>query len=146
MLKLEYKIEINAGKKKVWNTMLAPDTYKQWVHVSWPGSYYEGTWSKGENIKFLLPGRGGTMANLVECKPYERILARHIAVIKADGTENRNAEASQGWIGSTERYDLNERNGKTTLNILVETTPEWKDMFNDGWPDALQSLKEICER
>ena len=42
MKHLEFKTQIEADKKKVWDTMLRPETYKEWVNVSWPGSYYEG--------------------------------------------------------------------------------------------------------
>lgn len=146
MKKLEFTIEINAGKKKVWDTMLQPDSYREWVRASWPDSYYDGTWEKGEDIRFLLPGRGGTMANLVECKPHDYILAKHIATIRADGTLNRNSENSKGWIGTTESYTFIEKDGKTTLKVVVETSPDWEYMFNDGWPGALKRLKEICER
>lgn len=39
---LEYSIVISAPAKKVWETMLQEDTYKQWVAKSWPNSF--GTW------------------------------------------------------------------------------------------------------
>ena len=33
MEKLNFKIEINAPKEKVWDTMLNKDTYKAWTEV-----------------------------------------------------------------------------------------------------------------
>ncbi len=30
--------------------MIDPDTYKEWTNASWPDSYYEGKWEKGEKI------------------------------------------------------------------------------------------------
>ena len=143
---LNFDILINAPKKKVWDTMLQPDTYKEWVNASWPGSYYEGAWKRGTNIKFLAPGHGGTMAAITELSSNESILVEHVAVITSDGKEDRDSAVSKGWIGTTERYTFLEHNGKTTLGIEINTTPEWKEMFNDGWPGALKKLKEICER
>ena len=67
--------------------MLNAETYKEWINVSWPGSYYKGNWNQGENVKFISPDAGGTLATLIECKPYEFILAKHVAVINSDGTE-----------------------------------------------------------
>lgn len=145
MKHLEFKTQIDADRRKVWDTMLQPETYKEWVSVSWPGSTYEGKWSEGENIKFISPGQGGTMANLVEEKPYNTILAKHIAVINPDGSEDRQSEIAKGWIGTTERYTFQEHKGKTELKVEIETTPEWENMFVDGWPNALAKLKEICE-
>jgi hypothetical protein len=59
---------------------------------------------------------------------------------------DRNSPEAKGWIGTTEEYTFTEKNGKTELKVTVNTTPEWESMFNDGWPDALKKLKEICER
>src|SRR5687767_8870663 len=69
MKQLKFSIQINAPKKKVWDTMLQPETYKKWVNVSWPGSYNEGKWATGEKMKFISSGQGGTLASLEEVKP-----------------------------------------------------------------------------
>ena len=53
MKKLVFKIDINAGREKVWNTMLSADTYQQWVEPSWPGSKFFGNWKQGEEMRFL---------------------------------------------------------------------------------------------
>ena len=146
MKKVEFKIDISAGRQKVWDIMFNPKTYKEWVNVSWPGSYYEGTWKQGENVRFISPGQGGTMATLVEHRPYEFILAKHIAVLNSDSTEDRDSEIAKGWIGTTEAYTFTENNRETNLKVEVNTNPEWEKMFTDGWPKALAKLKEICER
>ena len=146
MKRLEFTTDIASDKKKVWNTMLNPETYKQWVDVAWPGSYFEGLWAKGEQILFVSPGQGGTLAELKEQKPYETILAEQVAVINPDGSEDRESKIAKGWIGTTERYTFNEQNGKTNLVVEINTPPSWAEMFEDGWPKALAKLKEMCEQ
>jgi uncharacterized protein YndB with AHSA1/START domain len=143
---LEYKVVISAPAKKVWETMLEEETYKQWVAKSWPGSFYQGTWEKGEKIRFVGSNGSGTLAELVEVKPYERIFARHIAVLLPGGNEDRTSEAAKGWIGITEEYRFAEQAGKTTVTVSIESNPEWRQMFDDGWPTALEELKKITER
>jgi uncharacterized protein YndB with AHSA1/START domain len=145
MKKLEYKIDIAANKQKVWDTMLNPDTYKQWTAVSWPGSDYIGNWKKGENIKFLGPSGEGTMATLTEVKPNDFLLAKHIAVINKDGSEDRTSDVAKGWVGTTESYTFTEKGGKTEVRVEINTSPDWEKMFNEGWPGALAKLKEITE-
>lgn len=147
MKKLEYKTEIAAKRDKVWNTMLQPDTYREWVNAGWPGSRYEGKWVQGENIRFIGGGEeGGTLANLVEVRQPESLKIKHIAIIKDDGSEDRNSEQAKGWVGTTEDYTFTEKNGKTEVKVVINSSPEWESMFNDGWPNALKKLKEICER
>jgi uncharacterized protein YndB with AHSA1/START domain len=145
MERLEYKIMISASAKKVWDTMLQKETYEQWVGKSWPNSSYEGRWAKGENISFAGTDGSGTLAELVEVKPYERVLARHIAILLPGGVEDRSSEMAKGWVGITEEYQFNEQHGKTTLTVVINTRSDWKKMFDDGWPDALQELKKISE-
>jgi len=145
MKTLEYQIDINASKEKVWNTMLQLETYKQWVEVSWPGSSYEGEWKQGEAMRFGSPGQGGTYAELREVRPYEHIYAEHTAAINPDGSLDRDSEMAKGWVGTTESYTFTEKNGKTELKIQMKTNPDWVSMFNEGWPPALEKLKELCE-
>lgn len=146
MENLEYKVEIAAPAKKVWDTMLQKETYKQWVAKSWPNSYYEGRWEQGEKIKFIGPDGSGTLAEIAELKPYENVLARHVAVLGPGGKEDRTSDVAKGWVGITEAYRFTERNGKTTVTVSIETNPEWKQMFEDGWPTALEELKKLAER
>jgi uncharacterized protein YndB with AHSA1/START domain len=146
MEKFEYKIAIAAPAKKVWETMLQQETYKQWAGKAWPGSSYEGKWEKGEKIRFIGPDGSGTLAEMVEVKPYESVFARHIAALGRGGEEDRTSEMAKGWVGTTEGYKFTEHNGTTTLTVSIETSPEWRKMFDDTWPGALEELKKISER
>ena len=53
---------------------------------------------------------------------------------------------AKNWVGITEEYRFEERNGETTVIVLIETTPEWRKMFDDGWPAALEELKRLAEK
>lgn len=145
MKKLEFKIDIIAPQEKVWKTMLEPATYKQWVAVSWPGSYYEGNWKQGETIKFTGAQGGGTQAMLKEVKPYEFIDAEHVAVINSDGSLDKESDIAKGWIGTKEAYRFKPIKNGTELIVEISTTEKWEKMFSDGWPAALKKLKELSE-
>jgi uncharacterized protein YndB with AHSA1/START domain len=145
MKTLEYQIDINASKEKVWNTMLQLETYQQWTEVSWPGSSYEGEWKQGAAMRFGAPGQGGTYAELREVRPYEHIHAEHTASINPDGSLDRDSEMAKGWVGTTESYTFTENNGTTALTVHIKTNPDWAPMFDEGWPPALKKLKELCE-
>jgi uncharacterized protein YndB with AHSA1/START domain len=143
---LEYKVVISAPARKVWDTMLQEDTYRQWVAKSWPDSFFEGRWAQGEKIRFIGPDGSGTLAELVEVQPHEKVLARHIAVLGPGGVEDRTSDVAKGWAGITEEYRFAEQGGKTTLTVLIQTNQRWRQMFDEGWPPALQELKTIAER
>ncbi len=146
MKKLEYKISIDAPVKKVWDTMLHPATYQEWTAASWPGSFYKGDWTKGEKIKFISENGSGTLALITELKFYQFLFAEHIAILGAGSIEDSTSEEAKGWIGTTESYRFIEENGVTKLVVEMTANPAWEKMFDDGWPNALKKLKEICER
>jgi uncharacterized protein YndB with AHSA1/START domain len=146
MEQLEYSIEIEATREQVWDSMLQPTTYREWVNASWPDSFYEGKWVEGTTIRFISAGGGGTAAVVKELKQFHSIELKHVAMINPDGSEDTTSDSAKGWIGTLERYTFHEKDGKTTVNVTMETTPEWIDMFEEGWPAALEKLKEVCER
>jgi Activator of Hsp90 ATPase homolog 1-like protein len=146
MKQLIFTINITAAKQKVWETMLHPVTYKEWVDAAWPGSFFEGAWKEGENLRFISENGSGTLATLLEYKPYTYIFAKHIAVLNPGGIEDHDSDIAKGWIGTTESYTFTEKNGATALTVELTINPEWAQMFNDGWPKALAKLKEVCER
>lgn len=73
MKSIQFAISINAPKEKVWRTMLDPESFKVWTAEFCEGSYFEGSWSKGEKIKFLTPDGDGMTSMIAENKPYEFI-------------------------------------------------------------------------
>ena len=59
MTTLEFKIEINAPKEKVWGVLWNEETYKQWTSIFCEGSYAESDWKEGSKIHFLSPNGDG---------------------------------------------------------------------------------------
>ena len=125
--------------------MLDEKTYKEWVSAAWPGSDYTGKWGKSEKIRFTGADGSGTLALITDFHPYDTIKAEHIAILLNGGIEDYDSEFAKGWIGTKESYFFNDRDGKTDLIVKLEIQPEWADMFNEGWPKALNRLKEITE-
>jgi uncharacterized protein YndB with AHSA1/START domain len=146
MKKLEYKITIAAPVKKVWDTMLNPETYKIWSGAGWPDSFYKGKWEEGQKINFIGDDGSGTLVIIKKLIQHEYILAEHIAILEKGGVEDVSGSLAKNWIGNTESYTFKETNGETKLTVEINTHPDWEKMFTDGWPNALAKLKEICEK
>lgn len=147
MKTLHFETVIDATPQKVWDTMLEKETYVQWTAVAWPGSSYQGEWKQGAQIRFTGDdGGGGTLAEITELEPYAKVAAEHIAVLLENGREDRESEMAKGWIGATEAYTFTGENGSTKLEVEITTAPEWAPMFEDGWPKALDALKQLAEK
>ena len=147
MIRLHFSIVIDAPREKVWETMLGDATYRLWTTAFSPGSYYVGDWSEGSKILFLGPGEKGEMgmvSRIAESRRPERVSIEHLGVVR-DGKEDTSPEAVKGWAGAHENYTFKEKGGATELLVDTDTTEEYKSMFEETWPRALKTLKDLAE-
>jgi uncharacterized protein YndB with AHSA1/START domain len=146
--KIHFSVGIDAPKEKVWNTMLNDETYRKWTSAfaeGAEGSYFEGSWDEGSDIRFMGPeGNGGMISVIAENRPYEFISIKHIGIIN-DGVVDTDSEEAQKWAPAFENYSFSENNGKTTVSVDMDIEEEYEDMFKEMWPKALKKLKELSE-
>lgn len=143
MKTLHYSITINAPKEKVWQLMLGKEGYEQWTSVFAEGSYYEGTWEKGEKLKFLMP-EGDGMASIVnELVPYEYSSVKHMQSIK--NWKEQTEDESGFDYPAYENYSFIDQNGSTLVKVSVDMPEEYAGMMDDQFPKALAKLKNLCE-
>jgi hypothetical protein len=128
----------------VWRMMLDQEGYRNWAADFAAGSYYEGSWEKGEKIRFLIPNGSGMTSVIAENKPLEFISIKHLGFIK-DGVEDTESPQIKTWAPSFENYTFGEIKGGTELKIDLDIQPEWEEFMKQTWPKALAKLKGICE-
>jgi uncharacterized protein YndB with AHSA1/START domain len=146
MKTLHYTISIDAPKETVWNAMLGHEGYKAWADEFAPGSGsdYEGSWEKGQKIRFG-DGKEGMSSMIAENRPYEFVSIKHLGFIKGGVEDTQSAEV-RAWAPAFENYSFSEKNGKTEVKVDVEEIPQMEEEFmDDVWPKALAKLKDICE-
>lgn len=148
MEKLHFSITVNAPQKKVWNTMLEENTYRQWTEAFASGSHYEGSWDEGSDILFLAPDESGEMSGMIsrikENREPEFLSIEHIGVIQ-DGEKDTSSDAVKDWAGALENYTLKTNNGQTEVLVDMDINEEYEEMFREMWPKALQKLKKLAE-
>ena len=145
MKTLNFAVSINSPKEKVWRTMLDQNTYRQWAAAFAEGCYYEGSWEKGEKIKFLGPGGGeGMTSEIAENRVFELVSIRHLGYIM-NGVEDTESPEIKAWAPSYENYTFIESNGATEVRVEMESTDELAEMLAGLWPKALENLKMLCE-
>ena len=146
MQKLNFSTDINAPKEKVWETLWNDASYRKWTSAFSEGSYAQtDNWKEGTEVKFLDPSGCGMISRVAANKPVEFMSFEHLGEIR-DGVEDRDSEKVKQWVGAKENYTLNEINGVTKLDIEMDITEEYKDMFMKMWPKALQNVKELSEQ
>jgi uncharacterized protein YndB with AHSA1/START domain len=145
---MHFSIIIDASKEKVWDTMLQDATYRQWTAAFGPGSYYEGSWETGSDIRFLAPNDKGTVDGMVsrikENRPYELMSIEHVGTMH-DGQLVAPNDKGTAWKGALENYTFTETDGKTEVKVDIDVEDEFVEVFGDMWPKGLQKLKEIAE-
>jgi len=149
MQTVQFSVLINADKKTVWNTMLADKTYREWTKEFTDGSYYQGSWERGSEIRFLAKddkgNLGGMFSRIKENIEHRFISIEHLGVI-TNGLVDTTSEHVRKWAPSFENYTFTENDGKTEVIVDMQIEEEYKTMFDNMWPRALMALKRICEQ
>jgi hypothetical protein len=152
MKTIQFTKEINATAQKVYESMLGlknKATYEYWTAAFNPTSTYEGSWDKGNKMRFVGVDengkKGGMASEVLEHKPAEFVSIKHYGFVDGDN-EITTGELVEKWAGGKENYSFKESHGTTLLTIDIDVIEEYLDYFNDKYPKALDKLKEISEQ
>jgi uncharacterized protein YndB with AHSA1/START domain len=129
---------------RVFSTMTAPESYKEWTAAFAEGSHYVGSWERGARIRFLGPDGDGMLAEIAENRPDEFISIKHIGII-ANGVEDTESDAARAWAPAYENYTFAKEGDGTRLVVDLDVTEAVEADMQDMWPKALRRLKAICE-
>lgn len=129
--------------------MLEDKTYRQWTAAFHEGSYYEGTWEKGTEIRFLGPGEdgklGGMYSKIKENKKHEFISIEHLGMVSDDVVDTTSDEVKK-WAPAFENYTFTEKGNQTEVKVDMQIDSNYKAMFEEMWPKALKALKNLSEQ
>lgn len=149
MEKLHFDIIIHASPDKVFKTMLADKTYREWTSEFNPTSRFEGSWEKNAKILFVGTSaegkREGMVARIKDLIPNEYVSIEHYGLVNGD-EEITTGQEIEAWAGSHENYSFNAVPDGTKVNVELDSNEEFKSYFEESWPRALARLKSICER
>jgi len=143
---LKFSTSIKAPKENVWKVLWDDSSYRKWTSAFHEGSYAEtDNWKEGRKVLFLSPGGNGMVSTVAANRPNEFMSFKHLGEIK-DGVEDTTSEKVKEWAGATENYTLEENNGVTELVMEMEINEEFKEMFINIWPKALEQVKILSEQ
>jgi len=146
---IQFSILINADTQRVWDTMIGDKSYREWTKEFHTGSFYQGSWNEGSEIRFVAPDDDGKLqgmfSRIKENRAYQFISIEHLGLIN-NGIVDTTSEEVKKWTPSFENYTFTENDGKTELKIEMQVEAEYKPMFEEMWPRALKALKSLCEQ
>jgi len=142
MEKIQFSIEIEAPKERIWNTLWEDKTFRDWASIIDEGLYMVGEMKGGKEVQFISSVSGYGVTSLVDkLIVNEFVLFKHMVDTKERGEQKREKE----WGGGTESYILKERGDMTTLTVELDVPPEQIKTFKDRLPKALKRVKELAE-
>jgi uncharacterized protein YndB with AHSA1/START domain len=147
MEKMNFSVNINAPKEKVWNTLWEDESYRKWTSAFTEGSYaVTDNWKEGTKVLFLDPKGSGMVSTVAENRPNEYMSFKHLGEVK-DGIEDTSSEQAKQWSGAVENYTLIENNTGTDLKVEMEgnLSDDFKEYFLKAWPEALEKVKKLAE-
>lgn len=141
--RLQWSVDIAAPTSKVYPMLVGLESYKQWTSAFGEGLHFEGSWQKGQRIRFLTPSGHGVISEVAENRPNEFLSLRHLGYI-ANGVEDTSSEAIRAWAPAYENYTFTATPHGTKLIVDQDMTEEFEGMV-EVWPKALARLKALCE-
>jgi uncharacterized protein YndB with AHSA1/START domain len=144
MEKMNFKTVINATPEKIWKVLWDDETYRKWTSAFAEGSCAETDWKQGSKVLFTDGKGSGMVSRIAENRPNEYMSFEHLGEVH-DGVEDTTSERVQQWAGSHENYTLKKAGDKTELIIDMDIAEEYKDMFSQMWPKALENVKNLSE-
>ena len=144
MKKLTFSTTIDAPKDRVWRTLLDDETYRKWTSPFQEGSYAVTDWKPGSKALFLAPDGSGMVSRIAEHRVNDYLEIEHLGVVKG-GVEDTTSDEVRQWAGARETYAVRGNGAQSTLAVEMDTTEEHEQFFNDTWPQALASLKQLAE-
>jgi uncharacterized protein YndB with AHSA1/START domain len=148
LIVIHFSVLIQAPVEKVFSIMLEKETYQQWTAEFNPTSTYEGSWQKGAKMLFVGTNKNGEKEGMVS-RIREHVLNQFISIehlgFVRGNEELTTGKEVEGWAGSLENYTFTNENGKTNLEVDLDSNEEFKSYFEEAWPRALQKLKTLCE-
>jgi uncharacterized protein YndB with AHSA1/START domain len=142
--RLQWSVDIAAPASKVYQVLVGPESYKQWTSAFGDGLYFEGSWQKGQRIRFLTPQGHGVTSEIAEIRPNEFISIRHLGYIADNGVEDTSSAAIRAWAPAYENYTFTDTPQGTKLTVDQDITEDFESM-PAAWPKALEKLKALCE-
>ena len=137
-----FSVEIHASKEKVWDTLWQDEAFREWAGIIDPGTHMVGDLKVGSEIQFISANGYGVTSLVEKMTKNEFLQLRHHADTQEYGAKERENE----WTGGKESYSLAEKDGVTSLTMVVDVPVELEDYFTTTYPKALERIKELAER
>ncbi len=145
MQKMNFSIDINAPREKVWNVLWGDQSYRDWTSAFMEGSYaVTDDWKEGSKVLFLASDGKGMVSKVDAKRPNEFMSFAHQGIVK-DGVEDTTSDAVKDWQGAKENYTLKEAGKGTKLIIDMDVSEMEKEYFEKVWPKALERVKNLAE-
>jgi len=146
---IAFNTTINASPQQVWQTMLDDVTYREWTKAFHEGSYFVGSWEKGSEMQFIATNNEGKSegmySRIKENILYEFISIEHLGMI-LNGVIDTTSNEVKKWAPSFENYAFTANGDQTHLKVQMQTPTEYKAVFEEMWPKALEALKTLSEK
>jgi uncharacterized protein YndB with AHSA1/START domain len=142
MKPLEFSIDIEAPREKVWEVLWHDETFRDWTSEfaqDSAGSRLVSDWEEGSRFEYFA-GDAGSYGVIETLVPAEQAVFRHLGDI--DSEEDRPSNEGDTFV---EEYRLEQAGNLTTLRLSQATPPpEHRDTLEAAIPRALERVKQLA--
>lgn len=142
---VEYVVEINATKEKIWEKLWDKDCYANWTQYFVPKFYIKSDWKVNGKTYFLEDEKNGMVSTISSLDEPNELIFQHLGTLK-DGIEDTQSAAVFEWSGNEEKYFLRSLDtGYTELKVIVHIYKSQRDSMTVGFHKGFVILRDLCE-
>lgn len=141
---IKKSIDINAPRESIWHVLTNDSLLRDWYTAFQEGSYAETDWKEGSKVIFRDREGNGMIGKIAVNKPHE-IISTEFQGMLVNGKEDTESQEANNIKGYFETYRISGTGNNNRLDIELDTSDEYADMFNNMWDKALQRIKELAE-
>jgi uncharacterized protein YndB with AHSA1/START domain len=128
----------------VYRMLVRPESCAKWTSAFGEGLYFDGSWQRGQRIRFLTAEGHGVTSEIAENRRNGFLSIRHLGYIGDHGVEDTSSEAIRAWAPAYENCTFTAAPQGTKLTVEQVMTEDVEGMV-ETWPKALATLKALCE-
>lgn len=144
MIRIHLERAFDVGPELLWELVVDPDHYRFWTNTFSEGSDFNGDWTKGSNIRFVVEDENGIesgmLSEIVESQWPEFISIRHVGLV-VNGVNDYDSPLAREWSPAFENYRfISKEDGTCIFEVEQDLPEETAEEFKGNWEKSFDLM------
>lgn len=144
MTRIHLERAFDVGPELLWELVVDPDHYRFWTETFSEGSSFNGEWTKGSPIRFVVEDEdgkeSGMLSEIAESQWPQFISIKHLGLV-INGVDDYDSALAREWSGAFENYRfIPKENGTCIFEVEQDLPDEQTEEFKENWEKSFDRM------